>query len=77
MGYAGMTSYSSGNNWPSVQEAYPIVLDDLSCGDPETGIESCTFTTEDNCGHGEDISLKCNNGPGNWYYNITSENVLE
>ena len=59
MGYVGFTSWSYGNNWPALQDAYLTVLDNVACTDENAGIESCSFTVEHNCGHTEDVSLNC------------------
>ena len=58
MGFVGASGWSYGENWV-VQSSYPIVLDDVVCSDPNSGISSCSFITSHNCGHVEDVFLSC------------------
>ena len=39
-----------------------IVMDDVSCTGRETRLVDCTYTTTHNCGHSEDVSVRCNQG---------------
>ena len=57
MGYSTASSWSYGNVWTSVQEAYDIVMDNVNC---QTGsFEECSYDTTHNCGHTEDVFLTC------------------
>jgi len=42
----------------------PIWLDDLQCSGSETSLDNCTHGGwgVHNCGHGEDVSIRCDNG---------------
>ncbi|KAL5253796.1 hypothetical protein ACHWQZ_G013538 [Mnemiopsis leidyi] len=46
---------SRGATWEAVQNQYPIVLDNVEC----TSDGQCSYTTEANCKHSEDIFLYC------------------
>ncbi|XP_053387043.1 uncharacterized protein LOC123542602 [Mercenaria mercenaria] len=36
-----------------------ILVDDLSCEEDATHINNCTYTTDENCDHNEDVSVVC------------------
>ncbi|XP_063694042.1 deleted in malignant brain tumors 1 protein-like [Bolinopsis microptera] len=57
MGYIGQMSWSSGNRLENIQEGLEITLDDVDCSSGEWS--SCSFSFDDNCGHGEDVFLQC------------------
>ena len=55
--FIGGRSWRNGNLWSSFQSSFNITLDDVSCSSGE--LSMCTYSFEDNCGHGEDIFLEC------------------
>lgn len=61
MGYAEARAWytSNGDQEWSMQADYPITLDDVSCPEPYFPFSTCTYLTEHNCGHQEDVFLRC------------------
>ena len=59
LGANGWEEFSSSipGDW-SFRLDYEITLDDVECVDG-TGWEGCTYETDDNCGHDEDVFLSC------------------
>ncbi|WAR24054.1 DMBT1-like protein [Mya arenaria] len=53
----------------------PIFVDDLACGASATHINNCSYITEDNCNHNNDISVVCT-GPLKLYAFICKRNVV-
>ena len=56
LGFSGATRWTSRHSF-SIQRNYEITLDDVRC-DGETWT-TCSFRTDHNCGHSEDIFLQC------------------
>ena len=54
-----MLNYLDADSWGS---GYEIKLDDTSCPDEEWS--SCSYNTDHNCGHDEDVYLNCDNLQG-------------
>ena len=48
---------SFGNN--AADSSIPIVMDDVQCRGREKTVSHCTHATTHNCGHGEDLSITC------------------
>ena len=48
---SGTTTYGKGTG--------AIVLDDVNCYGREKSVTHCAHITKHNCGHSEDISIKC------------------
>ena len=58
LGYqANGSLYESGLRYPELQAEYSITLDDVSCRNNTWS--SCTYATQHNCGHSEDVFLTC------------------
>ncbi|KAL5265386.1 hypothetical protein ACHWQZ_G006189 [Mnemiopsis leidyi] len=57
MGYAGHQSWTYGDKWTALQGGLQITLDDISCSSEDWN--TCTFSFDHNCGHGEDVFLQC------------------
>ena len=71
MGYAGYDSYRQSRD--SARYDYSIGMDDLDCPSDATSLwDDCSFTTNHNCGHDEDLSITCMNY-GNWTTTTTSD----
>ncbi|KAL5269225.1 hypothetical protein ACHWQZ_G002900 [Mnemiopsis leidyi] len=60
MGYDKHVTWESHTTW-SIQSSYDILLDDVSCDSPDWS--SCSYTTQHNCGHSEDVFLACKETP--------------
>ena len=60
LGHDGHSSWRSGQIY-SIQSNYDIKMDDVSCS--SGAWTSCSYITNHNCGHSEDIHLVCS-GPG-------------
>ena len=60
MGYDCAASWDKRTNW-EIQNNYKIVLDDVTCSvkGNRNFEESCTWRTESDCSHEEDIHLTC------------------
>ena len=60
MGYDCAASWGEKTKW-KMQKNYNIVLDDVTCRvkDDQSFSESCTWRTESDCSHKEDIHLSC------------------
>ena len=58
MGYTGYDSYT--NSRESARYSYSIGMDDLDCPSGATSFwDDCSFNTNHNCDHSEDLSLSC------------------
>ncbi|WAR24046.1 DMBT1-like protein, partial [Mya arenaria] len=57
----------------------PIFIDDLACNANATHINNCSYITEDNCNHNNDISVVCtdcgNPTPANGFVNSTQSHL--
>ena len=59
LGYVRALNWKNGFLF-DMQEGLDIKLDNVLCRNKNW--ESCTYLTEDNCGHGEDVFLTCTEG---------------
>ena len=57
MGYAAHQSWTYGEKWSALQGSLDVTLGDIACSSEEW--DSCTFSYENSCGHGEDVFLQC------------------
>ena len=57
MGFIGRKSWRSGDLWSSFQSTFNITLVDVICSNGEWS--ACTFDSNQNCSHIEDIFLEC------------------
>ena len=57
MGYAAHKSWTYGEKWSALQGSLDVTLGDIACSSEEW--DSCTFSYENSCGHGEDVFLQC------------------
>ncbi|KAH3713757.1 hypothetical protein DPMN_073559 [Dreissena polymorpha] len=55
MGYG----FATRSNTASNPGTGPIFVDDLDCGANATSINECKYTTNQNCGHAEDVAVRC------------------
>ena len=60
MEYSHSTGWTSGREITEFQENLATNLGDVVCGSPDWN--SCTFSEEHDCGHGEDVFLSCSSG---------------
>ena len=60
MEYSHSTGWTSEREITEFQENLAINLDDVVCSSADWN--SCTFSEENNCGHGEDVFLSCSYG---------------
>ena len=61
LGFAWATRWNSGTKF-LIQNNYDIKMDDVRC--ESDSWTSCTFITDHNCGHSDDVILECYSGEG-------------
>ena len=61
LGIVGAAGWSTGRNF-AIQYNYDIKMDNVRCKNDSW--TSCTFTTNHNCKHSEDVFLECRSGEG-------------
>ena len=61
LGFAWATRWNSGRKF-LIQNNYDIKMDYVRC--ESDSWTSCSFTTDHNCGHFEDVILECYSGEG-------------
>ena len=61
LGTAGTAGWTSGRKF-TFQNNYDIKMDDVRC--ESYSLTSCTFTTDHDCEHSEDVFLECRFGEG-------------
>ena len=54
--YLGATEWDNGNFY-NFQSSLNITLDDVVCSSGSW--DSCSYSTDENCGHSEDVHLAC------------------
>ena len=67
MGYTDALGWTSGSYWSAQDNyEYDISLDEVQCDSGEW--EDCSFQTETDCQHYEDVFLSCG---GVWYFSVS------
>ena len=61
LGIVGAAGWTSGRKF-TIQDNYDIKMDDVRC--ESDSWTSCTFITDHDCEHSEDVFLKCRFGEG-------------
>ena len=57
MGFSGLNLWTNGYTYQTLQDSKEITLDNVAC---RTGSwDSCSYITDHNCGHSEDVFLSC------------------
>ena len=52
----------AGANW-DIQNEYETKLDNIACGSGNSSFADCSYDTQHNCGHSEDVFLSCGESP--------------
>ena len=64
MGFGCALFFNSGEKWNAVQSEYSVILESVVCeeGEDTTFSSNCTYNTDNDCAHNEDIFLFCDKG---------------